>query len=192
MSIRADVDRGLAIVQQMATLQKELDDIETRLERAGLEGDQIELVDPEREGRQYLAHGSEAIVPIVFTADLLVKSFADRSVTYDRIVGALPKDARIRSFFHPISTWKTVHENGKKFRAIAAEALGAAAPAFITACLQRDKHGLPKSQVRVEWNRAAEHATAAAEWSRREPCDMAEAREAGERGARAKQSQVAA
>jgi hypothetical protein len=165
--VRQDVDRGLAIVAEMAKLQGELDAIETRLEVDGLHGEQVELNDPDREGRQYLARGSKSIVPVVFTADLLVQSFQDDSDIHHRIVAALPvpKDAPnpdflrsklLRCFFRPVFTFKTLLDSGKKFRAQAAELLGKDAPAFISACLQRDKEGIPKSKVVVAWDRAEE------------------------------------
>lgn len=153
--IAADVDRGLYLVERIEALKKELEQIEVRLTTAGLEGEQIELVDPEREGRQFLAKGSEAIVPVVFTADLLVKSFAAHSAVHDKIDAALADPGFQRpSFFARFTIYKTAIDSGKIFRARAAEILGEAAPAFISACLQRDKHGIPKSQVKIEWGRA--------------------------------------
>jgi hypothetical protein len=43
-------------------------------------------------------------------------------------------------------------------RAKAAGVLGAGAPAFVTACLQRDKNGIPKNKIAVEWARATDNA----------------------------------
>ena len=58
-------------------------------------------------------------------------------------------------FFHDFFSLSQVYESkvkdGKQFRSKAAELLGPRAPAFITACLARDKHGMPKSDVKVEW-----------------------------------------
>lgn len=161
MSLRADIDRGLQIVDQIEMLERELKAIEARVEATALQGEQVELVDAEREGRQYLARGSVEIVPVIFTADLLVKSFADRSATFDRIATSTPRNrGALTRFFQPVSTWKTLFESGKEFRAKAAEILGADAPAFVSACLQRDKHGIPKSQTKIEWGRAEKFSTA--------------------------------
>jgi hypothetical protein len=154
-----DVDRGLQIVGEIEMLEKELDAIETRLVQAGLDGDQVELVDPEREGRQYLAHGSAAIVPVVFTADLLIKSFANGSIVHGRIQDALGKRS-IGDFFRRVTGFATQFDSGKTFRAHAAELLGLDAPKFISACLSRDKEGTPKSQIKVEWGRVEEVARA--------------------------------
>lgn len=154
MSLRADVDRGLAIVEEIKGLELELEAIESRLEQAGLQGDQIELIDPEREGRQFLAKGSDAIVPVVFTSDLLVKSFADASAAHAAIETSA--EGKLASFFKPVKTWKTLFDSGKIFRRKAAEILGDEGPAFVSACVQRDKHGIPKSATKIEWNRKIE------------------------------------
>jgi hypothetical protein len=58
VSTRTDVDRGLVIVAMIKDLKEELKGIETRLEKAGLAGEQIDLIDEEREGRQFLARGA--------------------------------------------------------------------------------------------------------------------------------------
>ena len=154
--LRADVDRGLQIVGELKMLQDELALIEARLEAAGLEGEQVELIDPEREGRQYLARGSAAIVPVVFTADLLVKSFQAESETHRELISAMAEHwHEFRKFFRVVRVCKTLFDSGKTFRAQAAEILGNRAPEFISACLQRDKEGVPKSQVKIDWHRAA-------------------------------------
>lgn len=164
MSLRADIDRGLQIVGQIEFLQRELKAIEARVEAVALAGEQVELVDAEREGRQYLARGSAEIVPVIFTADLLIKSFSDRSATYDRIAVSTPRSrGALTRFFQPTSTWKTLFDSGKEFRAKAAEILGTDAPAFISACLQRDKHGIPKSQTKIDWSRTEKIAQAESE-----------------------------
>lgn len=164
-AIAADVDRGLQIRGQIEMLEKELEQIEARLVKAGLEGDQVELVDAEREGRQFFAKGTASIVPVVFTADLLVKSFQDESAVHRNILessGAGRAQVRLRilrNFFAPRLTWQTLIDSGKAFRASAAEILGAHAPTFISACLSRDKDGTPKSQIRVEWKRSEKIST---------------------------------
>ena len=153
MSLRADVDRGLEINRLMAELKKEKEAIEERLEKAGLAGEQIELVDEEREGRQFLARGTELVVPVVFCADQVVKSFAADSAVHRQILQAAGE--KLAAFYAEKRTLHAVFETGKLLRRQAAEIFGAAAPAFVTACLARDRFGVVKSQVRVEWNRAA-------------------------------------
>jgi len=60
MSMREDVDRGLAIRAQMEKLDAELKDIETRLQMAGLKHPEqhVDLVDPEREGTAWCRSSS--------------------------------------------------------------------------------------------------------------------------------------
>ncbi|HWM26567.1 MAG TPA: hypothetical protein VNP98_17250 [Chthoniobacterales bacterium] len=154
MSVAADVDRGLEIKKLIADLATELAAIEDRLVKAGLEGDQVELEDPDREGRQFLARGTAQIVPVLFTADLLTQSFAYGSIVHGKIQAALGERS-IGTFYRRVSGFASQFESGKKFRAHAAEMLGKDAPQFISACLRRDKEGTPKSQIRIEWDRAA-------------------------------------
>jgi hypothetical protein len=154
--IRADVDRGLEIVDAIAMLEKELGYIEERLQAAGLKGEQIELNDPDREGRQFIARGSAATVPVVFTADLLFGQFQVDSPIHRRIIQSLTHNGvnHFRTFFRSVRVFKSNFDSGKQFRTKAGELLGSEAPAFISACLQRDKDGIPKSKVRIEWQRA--------------------------------------
>ena len=165
VEIALDVERGLAIRKEMDALKAELKAIEERLEAAGLEGEQVELNDPEREGRQFLAQGEKHIVPVVFTADLLIKSFKFPSAHYTRITSAIPEGFAesgaqgLVAFFDRSVAYESRFDSGKKFRAHADELLGKDAPAFITACLARDKHGIPKSAIKIEWDRATEVAS---------------------------------
>lgn len=152
MSIYADVDRGLEIVAQMEALKEELKSIEERLQKAGLNGTQVDLVDEEREGKQYLANGTAKIVPVVFTADQVVKSFLAESAVHGQIAAAA--DGHLTKFYVSRKTYHAVFETGKLLRRQAAEILGSQGPSFVTACLARDKNGIPKSAIKVEWNRA--------------------------------------
>lgn len=152
MSIKSDVDRGIEIRKLMIDLKKEFDAIEARLEEAGLNGEQKELEDAEREGRQYLAKGTSAIVPVIFTADLLRGSFQADSATHHKI--DLAAKGNIRQFYKRVSAFANLFDNGKNFRAHATEVLSEHAPAFITACVARDKQGIAKSAVKVDWDRA--------------------------------------
>ena len=149
-SVRQDVDRGLEIRDQMEKLKIELKDIETRLQHAALHGEQVDLQDAEREGRQYLATGTERIVPVILTADMIVGEFAAKSERHNLIaVAALGK---LNEFYKPVNKFENRFDSGKKFRARASELLDKLAPAFITACLARDKSGIPKSAIKVTWN----------------------------------------
>jgi hypothetical protein len=161
LKISQDVDRGFGLVKLIALAEKELAEIEQRLKQDALDRPEAHepLKDAAREGRQFTAQGTLIALPIVFTADKIVQSFADGSSVHHRITAAA--DGKTTAFFTPVKTWKAAVKDGKEFRARAAELLGGLAPAFITACLAVDKDGVPKSDIRCEWDQAA--ATAAKE-----------------------------
>ena len=155
MSLRADVDRGLEIRDEIEKLQTELKAIEVRVKNAGLNGPQVELVDAEREGRQFLANGTSKVVPVVFTADIIVGEFGRDSQRHHQIVDAVENKTGLLQFFKPVNKFENRFDNGKKFRAVAAEVFGDLAPKFITACVARDKDGIAKSAIKVMWDDAA-------------------------------------
>jgi hypothetical protein len=150
MSVRHLVDRGIEVRRQIKALQKELKDIEEKLESQGLNEPHEDLKDAEREGRRWLARGSELIVPVVFTADKLMQSFKLNSATHQSIKTAAGD--LLKEFYGLTQTFETKFDDGKKFRKVADEVMGSKAPTFITACLARDKHGVPKSDIKVCWD----------------------------------------
>ena len=152
-SIKDMVDRGLAIREELKKLKLELKGIASKLERYGLNGQHEELKDSDREGRRWLARGSSLIVPVVFTADKIIGSFKANSPAHTRILAA--SDSRLRDFYHSVTTFENLFDDGKKFRARADELLGKEqGPRFITACLSTDKHGIPESDVKILWDDA--------------------------------------
>lgn len=153
-STRELVDRGLQIVAELERLKVEKKEIDEELEKRGLErsAEHVDLKDEDREGKRWLAAGSEKIVPVVFTADKLVGSFAKGSPVHLKILNAA--EDQLQTFFKRVEGFENRFDNGKKFRNIAREILGDKAPAFITACLARDKNGVPKSDIKIEWDKA--------------------------------------
>jgi len=149
MSIRNDVDRGLEIREQMDKLKIELKDIETRLQMAALRGEQVDLVDAERDGRQFLAKGSERVLPVILTADLLIGSFMANSETHRAVLNIA--GFQFGTFYKSVHKFENRFADGKKFRAAAAELLGLDAPRLITACVARDKDGIAKSAIKIMW-----------------------------------------
>jgi hypothetical protein len=149
------VDRGLEVRANIEKLKEELECIEQELQIIARNGEQIDLVDPDREGRQYLAQGSELTVPVVLTADIIASTFTDGSAVHQKIEAA--SGGKLTEFYRATTTWKLLAKSGKAFRAQAAHILGSAAPALVTAALSRDRHGLPKSNIKVEWDRATEN-----------------------------------
>lgn len=152
--LRAIVDRGLELRAQIEQLKDELGLIEATLALAARQGEQVELTDPDREGRQFLARGTEAIVPVVLTADIIQATFADGGTAHAKVEAAAM--GKIAEFYRATTSWKLLAKSGKAFRREAAALLGDHAPALITAAIARDKMGIPKSQIKVEWDRASE------------------------------------
>jgi hypothetical protein len=152
-SVRQDVDRGLEIRAKIAELERELEGIEERLQAAGLEagrrGEHVELKDAEREGKQWLAKGSAVAVPLIFTADKLIGSFTANGAMHQTIRTAAA--GHLAVFYKAVNQFKILFDDGKRFRAKAQEVLAERAPAFVSACLARDKAGIPKSDIKILW-----------------------------------------
>ena len=156
-SLKALVDRGLEIVAQMDKLDKELKEIEAQIEAAGLKHPEQheELKDADREGKRWPAAGTGKIVPVIFTADIIVGSFAALGPIHQKIRTSLGGQASMLGrFFKSVTKYENVFDDGKKFRTAAHGLLGDAAPPFITACVARDKHGIAKSSIKIEWKKA--------------------------------------
>lgn len=154
--VAALVDRGLEIRDEIARLEKELKGIAAKLQAAGYEANKAgkveDLKNADREGRRWMATGSKRIVPVIFTADCLVGSFTANSEVHKKIEAAA--HGTIREFFKPVNKFENLFDDGLKFRNTAFDVIGAEhAPAFITACLARDKFGVPKSDVKIAWDK---------------------------------------
>jgi len=157
MNTKELVDRGLVLRSEISERQKELKEIESGLEEIGLarSAEHEELVDAEREGRRWFAAGSEKIVPVIFTADKIIGSFKSDGATHEMIRVALGKQrGKLQEFYKPETTWGNLFKDGKQFRTAAREILGMCAPGFITACVARDKSGVARSDIRIEWDAA--------------------------------------
>lgn len=152
MNIKALVDRGLELREQIERMQKELKEIEGQLKEVGLKSEQEDLKDADREGKRWLAQGTRHVVPVIFTADKIVGQFQANGATHSQVKVLAGED--LRSFFKLQQVYNNQFESGKKFRQMAESVLGSKAPAFITACLTRDKFGVPKSDIKVEWGEA--------------------------------------
>jgi len=143
----------MVLRREISKLEDELEVVEAGLVAFAQVGDQVDLVDEEREGKQFLAEGSAVVVPVVFTADKIVGSFTEGS-TFHRSVAGIAQQY-LGWFYEPEKTWKMKPKNGKSFRSLAESTLGKVqGPEFVTACLARDKHGIPKSDIKIEWKRA--------------------------------------
>jgi len=159
VSIRADVDRAVDLRSQIATREAELEKITARLVAAGLkagtEKRHEELVDAARDGTRWLAKGSGIAVPIIFTADKLMGSFQRDSAKHQSVKASLGSQAaELPRFYKSVNAFETRFKDGKQFRSEADKVLAERAPAFITACVARDKDGIALSDVRIDWDHA--------------------------------------
>lgn len=152
--IAADVDRLIEIKTQIAALTAEAKTIEARLEKAGLEGDQIPLQDADREGKQFLAHGSSKVIPVRFESDQLIATFKPDSDLHKTILAILGD--KLSSFFKDTRVFERKHkDDANKFRRLARKELDAPTYAkLISACVSKDKDGIPKSKTVVAWGDA--------------------------------------
>ncbi|MEI6169339.1 MAG: hypothetical protein WCS52_19320 [bacterium] len=152
--ISTDIERGLELRKSIKTGQTELKEIEKRLEQAGLSGEQIPLQEADREGRQFLARSPKLglIVPVVFESDQVVKSFRPDTPMHTDLERI--SHGQLSRFFIETRKFDRVQEEGQAFRKAAREILSAAAPLFISASLQRDKAGIPKSRTIIAWDNA--------------------------------------
>lgn len=148
------VDRGIELRERIAQDTAELKKIEERLEaaghEAGREGEHEPLKDANREGTRWLARGSSKILPVIFTADSIVGSFT-RNTPLHRKIEAAAGD-HLGQFFKPVSKFENKFKDGVQFRNRAHELFDKSAPAFITACIARDKDGIAKSSVKLDWD----------------------------------------
>lgn len=153
-TIRELVDRGRVLVKSIEKDKEELKTIAAAIEEIAVDGPHVALEEKEREGKQYLAHGTTHIVPVLFTSDHLVKTFPSHSPLHNAIHKAA--GGKMLRFFTPLSGYKTAIDDGLIFRKLAAKELGALAPEFISACLRRTKDGIPVSDTKIDWDREKE------------------------------------
>lgn len=151
--IKADVDRGILLVAELDAIKEELKQIERRLTEAALEGPTVPLEDDAREGRQYLAAGSRALLPVIIESDQIVASFAPASEIADNIRGLC--GPRLGHLYRSVTKFERVPKDGKAFRATAFEHWPAdEAARIISVAIARDKNGIPRSRIVIPWERA--------------------------------------
>jgi hypothetical protein len=159
--IAVDVDRALELDGLIKDYQEELKGIKARLVEDGLDRpeEHQKLEEEEREGRQWIATGTNMTVPIVFTADNLIGSV---TLPSDKLDGAKEiAGEHFGQFYKKVTKLENVHEDGLEFRKRANELLGDKAPKFVAACRDIKKDGTPKSAKRVELDRAEKRKEAA-------------------------------
>jgi hypothetical protein len=152
--IAADVDRLIEIKTQIASLAVEAKAIEARLEKAGLDGDQIPLQEADREGKQFLARGSSKVIPVRFESDQLIATFKPDSILHKSITAILGD--KLTDFFKDTRVFERKHkDDANKFRQFARKELdGVTFAKLIAACVSKDKDGIPKSKTVIAWGDA--------------------------------------
>lgn len=145
--IAVDVDRLIEVKAQIAALVCEAKQIEARLEKAGLQGEQIPLQDKEREGKQFLAFGSGKVIPIRFESDQLISTFRPDSDLHKAITEILGD--KLPDFFKDSRVFERKHkDDANKFRKFARKELNPEIYAkLIAACVSKTKDGIPKSKT---------------------------------------------
>lgn len=158
--VPALTDRLADIKAEIVKLKAEEKTLEARLELYALNQKGEHLGDEKREGRKVTLTGARWSLPVLFTSDLLIKSFKNESPKHRELRTVLTgkatlteaegaeADQQLKLFFDPPNTWAVKLEDGQKFRAACAEWLDEEVAAkFISACTQRDKHGVKKSNT---------------------------------------------
>jgi hypothetical protein len=152
--IAAYIERGKAIKSQIAVLEVELEQIEARLKTAAEAGEHVPLQDANREGKQCLLRSPKLVLPVRFTADSIVGSFAFDSPMHKEILGIVGAE-KLPLFFKQVSRFDRAPKDGEKFRKIGRENLEPDAfAALIRAATARDKDGIPKSTLQIAWDDA--------------------------------------
>jgi hypothetical protein len=152
MNITTLVDTALDLREKIEALTKALGIIEEELRGTALKGEQILLEDPDLEGRQYLAQGTNKVLPVIFTSDFIIQSFGDKSKAHVEL--AKIAGDQLPTLYRAKTTYEIVPKTGKQFRSAAAAQLGDKAPQFITAAISRDKYGIARSQIKIAYDRA--------------------------------------
>src|SRR5436190_6010849 len=154
------VDEGLSLAGEITKKKdrlKEINEALTAWAEANPEA-HIKLKDEEREGTQFLCAGTGKTVAVVFTSDLLKQKIAPNSKDLTALQ-TLAGD-HFGKFYKRTVSYESVHGKGNKFdgkafRAVARELLEDPEK-FLSACVRRNKEGMPISLTRIAWSDAKE------------------------------------
>lgn len=156
--LRTLTDEGLKLKEEIEVRVERLREIDATLKAyaESKPADHVKLKDEDREGTRLLIRGSDRIVPVVFTSDLISQTLPDKSDKLAEIT--LLAAGHMTEFYKRTVTWEAAHTksskfDGKAFRA-AARALLPDPEAFIQACVRKNKDGIPVSQTKVAWDEA--------------------------------------
>ncbi|MCW1883978.1 hypothetical protein OKA04_04510 [Luteolibacter flavescens] len=158
-SIAEDIARGTWIQEEIARLTEELKLINARIQAVAESSQHEPLKEQDREGKKWVARGAGRSLPVIFESDLLIASFKPNSDTHSKLVTIAGE--KLGLFFKPVNKFERVQSDGREFRR---DARNAFAPdeyaAFIKACLDIKKGGIPKSRIVVAWKEAEPTASA--------------------------------
>lgn len=153
------VTEGITITAQLSQLKARRDAIAERLRSYALAHPErhAPLKDEARGGRQVILTGSIGeTLPVLLKDDQIASTFADAGKQHVTIAGRADQlGVALAPFYQPRTRWEMVPKDTVKFRALALSLLGEdRAPEFLSACLRRNKDGVPISDVSVEWDAA--------------------------------------
>jgi hypothetical protein len=156
--LRALTDEGLTLKGEIDAREKRLKEIEKQLKAYAEQHPtlHVPLKDEDREGTRLICAGTEKVVPVVFTSDLIMQSIPDGSDKLAEIRGLA--ENHFGAFYKRTVTFeaavtKASKFDGKGFRALARELLPDP-EAFISACVRKNKDGISVSQTKVAWDEA--------------------------------------
>ena len=148
------VNRGLELKATIAKAEAELKIVTAALQNVALAfpEEHIPLVDSDRQGTRWLADNR---LPIIFESDQIIGTFTAGAACETAMRSALTgAPVGLESFYREKRVFECLPRDGKAFRTLAHQMLGAAAPAFIFAATARDKSGAPKTRVVIDWDAA--------------------------------------
>ncbi len=151
--IAADIERGIQLRAEIDIRTKELQEIEERLEKAGLAGPHVPLENSEREGKQAILTSGKHKLRVRIESDNLVGGFAMDSDLHKTIAAMLTKE-QFNALFKPVKKYERKESDGHKFRLKAKAALQNQELylQLIKALRSLDKDGIPKSKVVIPWS----------------------------------------
>lgn len=159
VKLAALVDSGLQLRKEIDSREAQLKQITEQLQAhaEACPEDHVKLKDEGREGTRLLCAGSTLAVPVLFTSDLIVQNCQADSKEHQRIVAACPPNL-LGKFYKRTVVYATLFAPSNKFDGVAFRRMARAVlpdpETFITACVRRNKDGVPVSAVKVLWDSA--------------------------------------
>lgn len=149
--IAHDIERGRELISEIDARKAELKEIEARLKLAAQDAPHLPLECEEREGRQALLRSEAHVLPVRFTADSLVATVDADSQLHQQLQDIAGD--KLPLFYAASTKLARVPKDGVEFRRTArAHLLPEACAALISASLQRDKSGIPRSSTVIAWD----------------------------------------